>query len=216
MTLLTRCLTWLWLLAGSSAGAAGPDDETVRRTLAGVFDRSEFDESPRGLDLRRMLAELFAWLGSLLDAAPGLFWLLLLGCLLLLGLLVGHLVWTVCSALSWNRRRKGEEHVQRRRRLSASFAAAAEKAAADGDYTEAVRCLFLCLVHHFDESGRLSFLPSGTNREYLEQFVGRPTVHADLAVFVETLDHDWYGQRPTPPEQYRRCRDLFDRVYGWA
>ncbi len=201
---------------GPAEPPASPTPEQVRRTLDEVFSRSEFKPTSPWFDWQRLLAQFFDWLGSLSGTAPLLFWCLLLGCLALLVLLLAHLGRLVYSVLSASRRARGDRDSQQRRQLSGSFAAAADHSAAAGDFTEAVRCLFLCLVFHFDESGRISFLPSGTNREYLGQFTDRPDVSRDLAVFVDTLDENWYGQQPTPVEQYNRCRALFDRIYRFA
>jgi Domain of unknown function (DUF4129) len=194
----------------------GPSPERIHKALRGVFARREFDRTPPLVDLQQLLKRFFEWLGSLSGTAPVLYWLLLIGCIMLLALLVWHIVWTVFSAFSYGRRARQDENVKQRRRLSVSYAAAADKAAAAGDYTEAVRCLFLCLVHNFDESGRLTYLPSGTNREYLGQFSDRPAVYRDLAVFVDTLDDNWYGQRPTPPEQYRLCLERYDSIHRFT
>jgi Domain of unknown function (DUF4129) len=194
-------------------GGGDPSPERIRRSLDDVFARREFNPSPSRVDLGQSLTNVFAWLGSLSSSAPGLFWVILIGCLVLLTLLVTHLSWTIHSAFSAARRaRQAGEGQQQRRRLSETYATAADQADAAGNYTEAVRCLFLALVYHFDESGRISYLPAGTNREYLREFANRPAILRDLGVFVDILDDNWYGQQPTPPEHYRRCREMFDRI----
>ncbi len=188
--------------------------EQIQHALDAVFKRPEFDDRPSFFGLGDLLARFFAWLASLHGTAPLLYWVLLAGCVLLLGLLLSHLGWVVYSAVSHRRGGGGSAHErQRRRAMSEAFAEAANKAVRAGDYTEAVRCLFLCLVYHFDENDRVAYLPSGTNREYLAGFADRPAVYHDLALFVDTLDDNWYGQQATPPEQYQRCRKIFDAIY---
>ena len=190
-----------------------PTPERIRRALDAVFGRPEFNPASRRVDVQQSLVDFFTWLGSLSTTSPLQYWLLLIGCLLLLTVLVAHISWTILSAFSAARRfRRAGESVRQRRRLSAAAATAADQAATAGDYTEAVRCLFLALVYHFDENGRIIYSPSGTNREYLLAFADRPGVLRDLAVFVDILDDNWYGQQPTPPEQYHRCRELFARM----
>jgi len=222
LRLLTLFAVWPLFPAWSAGGAVallhgegeGPPSERIRKVLDDVFARREFDTTPPWIDLAKILARFFAWLGSLSGGAPVLFWVLVIGCVVVLTLLLIHISWAVLSVIAAARRARREmAGQQRRRHLSGSYATAADQAARAGDFTEAVRCLFLCLVYHFDESGRISFLPAGTNREYLGRFADRPAVHGDLAVFVDTLDDNWYGQRPTPPEQYRQCRDRFDSIY---
>jgi Domain of unknown function (DUF4129) len=220
--LLTLFTAWPFSLTWSAGGAfallhtegEGPSPERISKALDDVFARREFDTTPPWINLAKMLADFFAWLGSLSGSAPVLFWVLVIGCVVVLTLLLIHISWAVLSVISAAQRARREMAGQQQRRyLSGSYATAADQAARAGDFTEAVRCLFLCLVYHFDESGRISFLPAGTNREYLGRFADRPAVHRDLAVFVDTLDDNWYGQRPTPPEQYRQCRDRFDSIY---
>jgi hypothetical protein len=191
--------------------------EQVQHALDAVFKRPEFDERPSFFRLGELLARFFAWLASLHGTAPVLYWVLLLGCVILLGLLLSHLGWVVYSALFYRRGGSSAAERQWRRHLSRDYAEAASQAARAGDYTEAVRCLFLSLVYHFDESGRVTYLPSGTNREYLAGFADRPAVYRDLALFVDILDDNWYGQQTTSPQQYQRCRSVFDAIdTQWA
>jgi hypothetical protein len=199
----------LALLFGGEARAQ-PDADRVRQELARVFERREFNPST---DDWAWLRNFFEWLGTLHTEQPALYWVILIGCLVLLALLLGHMVWTVRRAFVFSRRVTNEaETREQRRRLSERFREQAEARAAEGEYTEAVRLLFLSLVHAFDESGRLLFQPALTNREYLRSFAGRPALERELAVFVELLDANWYGQHPTSPGQYEECRALYDAV----
>src|SRR4051794_26841521 len=87
--------------AGALAALAAvpqPSDDEVRRRLAEVFSRPEF---PPGGGSRNLLARLLDWIGGLFrwlsglhQTAPPLYWLLLVGCLVLLALLVTHIAWT--------------------------------------------------------------------------------------------------------------------------
>jgi hypothetical protein len=136
---------------------------------------------------------------------------LLVSLVLLLALLVGHIAWTVRRMFSAGARAAANEE-EKRARLSRTYWEEAQRQAAQGEYTEAIRYLFLSLVYRFDERGRVSFQKAYTNREYLTLFADRPPVHADLKVFVDTLDDYWYGQRPTGSQQYEACRALYDHL----
>lgn len=205
----------LLLTAGLAAGpavAASPEPQRARQALEEVFSRREFSPGKEPLGwlkwLLQWLIPVFSWLGSLYQENPFLFWLLLIGSLLLLVLLLGRLAWAVRGVWVYSSRPHNALEMQRRR-LSAGYVEAAGQAAEAGDFTEAVRCLFLSLVYRLDESGRLAFEPALTNHEYLRHFVDRPEVFRSFQVFVQVLDDNWYGQQPTAPEQYQHCRALF-------
>jgi hypothetical protein len=192
----------------------GPAPEAVRRELERVYARPEFRR--RGGDpwaeFLDALGRFFSWLGGLHGESPALFWLVLAGCVTLLALLTGHIAWTVFRAVHGGQRAAADSPAEERRRLSAGFRAGAETRAAAGDFTEAVRLLFLSLVYAFDEAGRVPFRPALTNREYLGFFEDRPAVAQSLRVFVDLLDANWYGLRPTGGDEYEDCRALYDRV----
>jgi len=183
--------------------------------LQEVFASPEFSPQEQTLSewLRKQLVRLFAWLGGLREANPVLFWLLLVGCLLLLLLLGIQIGWTVRRALAGGSRlRVAETEQARRQRQSRAYWEEAQRRAGQGDFTEAIRFLFLSLVYSFDESGRVGFQQAYTNREYLSLFADRPEVREELAVFVDTLDDRWYGQRPTDPGLYEKCLALYESL----
>ena len=160
------------MLAVAAAPLAS-SPEGIRRAADGVFQRPEFGEF-RGRQptswFVRQVREFFAWLGSLHAISPGLFWLLLIGCLVALVALIAVIVFQVLSVFSMAGRRAGNAAARdaRRLHLSGGYRDEADRRAAAGDYTEAIRHLFLSLVYRFDERGRVSFQKAYTNREYLD------------------------------------------------
>ena len=159
------------------------------------------------------LADVIGWLGGLRAASPLGFWLLLLGATTLLLILAGHIAWTVRRVMRVDRKlRQREEGEEERRRLSLTHWECARLRATQGDFTEAIRYLFLSLVYHFDESGRVLFQQSFTNREYLSLFDDRPAVRSELTVFVDALDEHWYGQRPTDRSLYDNCLSHYENL----
>ena len=215
-----------WHLLGAGVvllGAAGsgkaippsPDEPVIRQTLAEILNRPEFRQGAEQSDrLEDPLVRFFAWLASLRETHTLLYWLLLGTSLTLLALLVAVLLWKVSQLFVAGMNPGGiaETPAQRRNRLSASYREEALHRAAAGDYTEAIRYLFLSLVYRFDESGRVGFQQAITNREYLALFAVRPVVQAERKVFVDTLDDHWYGQRPTDAHRYEECRGLYERL----
>jgi hypothetical protein len=195
--------------------APHPGGDTVREHLERVLSRPEFRKGGMNLSwLWDSLRHFFEWLGSLSVTAPVLFWLLLVGCVLLLALIVFHIGWTVRRMLAVDpagARGRGDAAAQRAR-LSLAYREEARERAARGDFTEAIRFLFLSLVYRFDEEGRVLFRQASTNREYLALFADRPQVGQDLRVFVDVLDANWYGQRPTDRRHYEECLALYDRL----
>jgi hypothetical protein len=193
---------------------APPDDDTIRHHLDDVLSRPEFHpEENFWVQLVKLINRFFGWLNGLGDSSPALFWLLLTGLVIVLILLVSHIAWSVVKVLRLPGHISPEDDLKGRRgRLSSACREEAARHAAAGNFTEAIRFLFLALVYRFDESGRVSFQKAYTNREYLTHFGDRPSLYRDLKVFVDTLDDNWYGQRSTERERYENCLALYESL----
>jgi hypothetical protein len=216
MTQVPWNIDWPALALPAAGGdAPHPGGDAIRQHLERVLSRPEFRKGGMNLSwLGETLRRFFESLGSLYTTAPVLFWVLLIGCLLLLALIIFHIGWTVRRMLAVDpaaARGRGETAAQRAR-LSQAYRDEARERAARGDFTEAVRFLFLSLVYRFDEEGRALFQQAYTNREYLALFADRPQVRQDLRVFVDVLDANWYGQRPTEEHHYQECLALYERL----
>ena len=215
--LLHRPLALLTAAGALLAVAAGPPDpgpDQIRQMAGEVFRRPEFNtDSNHATWLTRLLRDFLAWLGDLHGSFPVLYWALLVGCLLALAALIVLIVLQVRSAFTRSDREyNGASLRAQRMELSENHRAEANRQAALGDYTEAVRHLFLSLVFRFDERGRVSFQKAYTNREYLDLLRDRPAVRNGLQVLVDSLDEYWYGQRSCEREQYDACRAVYDRL----
>jgi Domain of unknown function (DUF4129) len=199
------------------AAPAPPPPEQIRRQLSEVLARPEFspqDSFSFWRTLGEALFKFFRWLGTLWTANPPLFWVILIGCIALLILMIALIVFQVRAALgggSGRAKGKAAAAAERVRRSRACRDEALRRAAA-GEYTEAIRYLFLSLVYRFDESGRVSFQKAYTNREYLSLLDARLPVREQLRVFVDTLDDHWYGQRPSDRPQYERCLQIYEQL----
>ena len=194
------------------AVAASP--ESIRETREAVFDRPEFRTgSARDNWVLRAFRDFFRWLGSLHEASPLLFAILVTVCIVLLVLLVVHIVRQVSRAFAIVRRMKPEEAERARRRiLSEAYRDDAIRFADTGDFTEAIRHLFLSLVYRFDERGRVSLHTAYTNREYLDLLDDRTPARDALRMMVDLLDIHWYGQSRCDAEQYRACLRDYERL----
>jgi hypothetical protein len=196
-----------------------PGEEEIHNKASEILARPEF--SSKGpfnfwIWLGEKLLEWFRSLGALGQTAPLLYWSLLIGCSITLVLLLAHIILTFRKLL-WSRAGSADdfdddELREKRGRLSIAYREEAFHCASRGDFTEAIRYLFLSLVYHFNESGRILFRKNFTNREYLALFQDRPEVYAHLKVFVDTLDDRWYGQRSSEPAQYENCLTLYQSL----
>lgn len=192
-----------------------PTGEEIRDKLADIFARPEFSPQPDSLlsALVELLVAFFVWLGELHATAPVLFWVLLIGCIVLLLLLAAHITWTVRRVLfAGGRAASAAKGREERRRLSQSYFEEARLKAGKAEYTEAIRFLFLALVYRLDETGRVNFQQAYTNREYLGLFEDNPPLQGNLRVFVDILDDHWYGQQPTDLQHYQGCLALYETI----
>lgn len=201
----------LWLPLPAAAAAPEPGEPEIREKLEEVFSRPEFQpQEIRESFLERWISKFFAWLASLRGESPLLFTFLISTFIALLIALLVYLAWWARWSFSERGAAAGAVAAERRRQLSLACREEAEHRAALGEYTEAIRHLFLSLVYRFDESGRVSFLRAYTNREYLTLFHDRPTEQTTLTVFVDALDDHWYGQRPAERAEYDACVRLYE------
>jgi hypothetical protein len=194
---------------------AHPADDEIRKHLEEILTRPEFGAKVDDFWRRfwQTIAESLRNLSGLQDTAPIVYWFLIAACLGLLALLVIHIVWSVRRILFVGAGgTESESSAETRGRLSIGYRDEAHRQAAAGEYTEAIRFLFLSLVYRFDESGRVLFPRAYTNREYLSLFEGRVPMRSQLQVFVDALDEYWYGERTVAQEEYERCRLLYEQM----
>jgi uncharacterized membrane protein YhaH (DUF805 family) len=202
----------LVLLAGAPLFAAASPDE-IRAKRNEVFERPEFRSSNAANNwIVRQLRDFFHWLGTLYDVSPFLFWTIFIGCVLILIVLIAHIAITVRRAFAIGRAVTAAGEAAQRRILSENYREEAFRRAAEGEYTEAVRYLFLSLVYRFDERGRISLHKAYTNREYLDLVEENSRARDALRVMVDTLDDHWYGQTACGVEQYEACRREYERL----
>jgi hypothetical protein len=192
-----------------------PADDEIRKHLEEILARPEFGAKVDDLWRRfwQKIADFLGSLSGLQDTSPVVYWFLIVACLGLLALLVIHIIWSVRRVLFVGAGgSESESSAETRGRLSIGYRDEAHRRAVAGEYTEAIRFLFLSLVYRFDESGRVLFPRAYTNREYLSLFEGRMPMRSQLQVFVDALDEYWYGQRTVAQEQYERCRLLYEQM----
>jgi hypothetical protein len=198
----------------AAAPAAHPSDTEIRGRLDDIMSRPEFKPGEDfWLRVLRGINVFFQWLAELRQTQPVLFFLLIVACLAALALFVALVIWMSSRIFRFSSRVPSQDNrAAERQRLSTRYWEDARRLAATGEFTEAVRFLFLSLVYRFDEAGKVAFQKALTNREYLAHFEDRRPVHARLKVFVDTLDDHWYGQRPTDRKRYEACLALYGQL----
>lgn len=208
MSVVARLLS----LPGVADQAPPLDPDKIHRRLENILSRPEFNQGNLNWILEAIRA-FFQWLGDLSTTAPILFVLVVGSLVLVLVLLLAHITWSITRVFTYTpETAAARAAAEQRQRLSLAHRQGALEHAARGEFTEAIRFLFLSLVYRFDEEGRVLFQRAYTNREYLTLFADRPRVNEDLRVFVDTLDDHWYGQQPTDAGRYQECLSLYERL----
>jgi hypothetical protein len=192
-----------------------PDPNAIRRVAEQVIRRPDYniDAPPEdGLNLAelflralfRCLQAFFEFIKLIDGLPPVLYWLVIIGMCVVVVAIVGHIVWTIYSL--FQRRQTSREF-----RLSTSQSSdpavlerQAHEAGAAGDYVAAVRLLFRAALRRLEQAENRKFRRGATNRDYLRRYRGTPVFSA-LNVFVETIDHKWYGRELCVREDYEDC-----------
>jgi hypothetical protein len=202
------------LLPGAAGGTPSADPDAIHSRIARILSRPEFGQNQGNLNwIWEAIRTFFEWLGGLSTTAPILFVILVGSLIAALVLLLTHITWTITRVFTYTPDAvAAQAAAEQRQRLSQAHRQEALARAALGEFTEAIRFLFLSLVYRFDEEGRVLFQRAYTNREYLTLFADRPRVNEDLRVFVDILDDHWYGQQPTDAGRYQKCLSLYERL----
>jgi hypothetical protein len=176
--------------------------ESLRAATAPPSDRKGFLEwlGETWQDLQHALADLQV-------ESPLLYWLTLAGLLLVLGLLLLHIGWTIARAVRDYRADAPEavtvERAERRRR-HAEWLEAARDAARHGDRRAAVRMLVLSLLALLEERNVLHYATSWTTREILGRLGAKIGATREIAAFGRGVERASYGAAEPLPEEFAR------------
>ena len=189
-------------------------DPAALDKLAGVLARAEFrspaEKPPTPFDewLEEFSRWLDRWLSRLLFADEarvlGIDWVVLIaGGLVLAG--VAFFFWRNVRAHMVREAALAQETAESNGLSAATAAKQARALAANANYRQAVRYLYLTALLTLDERGVLRYDKALTNREVLrraEQAAGSPLAQA-MSPVVDTFDQVWYGFAPVDDEAYR-------------
>ena len=193
-----------------------PADEEVRELAQEILARDEFARW-RGVDselfvaIGRWIVDYLRWMDRISVESPILYWLILLGFLLVALALVGHIIWSIRVALST----PGPPPPSRMVNSPPRWADEAEQLAAEGRFLEASHRLALGSIQLLVRSGRIDLGRSDANR-VLRERVRRASLPRELCMeFLRLLDRfeqRWFRDRTEDGELYRSWCELHSRL----
>jgi hypothetical protein len=204
------------------AAVTRPPVEVLRRDLDRILSQPEYRRREAdwlyGLVIRALRSLLVWWrdhvanrLEGLAERAPILYWGVVVLTALLAVLLIYHIYVTMRSAFGTGRRRGAKARQPAEAGASTQPEALleqAEAAAAAGRFAEALRYLYLALIHHLDRADIVRYDRSRTNQEYLRQARRHPAVLEPLKAVTALADRAWYGHYALGWTEYERCHEL--------
>jgi len=82
------------------------------------------------------------------------------------------------------------------------------------DFRNAIRALYLATLLYLHERDILTYDKSATNREYLRQLEGQPSLQNALKSAVYIFDDVWYGYKPCTADTLAEYRSLVKMLEG--
>lgn len=203
-----------------------PDDNVLREKLRDVLARPDYRLDPPGdsaawfiemlLTVLSWLIWPFKWVYNFSEGLPEfLRWLIVLAMIVVLGVVVGHIVYTVVSALRGSNREKFALPTESasQRITAAELETLAEQAAERGELVVAVRYLFRASLARLELREKKMTRRGLTNREHLRRYRGTPFFDP-LEILVSTIEWKWYGEQPCADEDWESCRQAYRSVAG--
>ncbi len=196
-------------------GGLDASDERVRELASEILARDDYAALRVDVEfwerLLGWLAEWAEWLEALRVDAPGLYWLVLAGLLLLALLLLAHVVWTVSLAL----RMPPPEPVPRGTGPGPGLLERAESLAAEGRFLEASRQVELATLELLLEQRVIELARSEPNRVLRRRLreARLPDVERrQLLGLLDRLEAGLFRDREEDPDLYAGWRSLHRRV----
>lgn len=220
----------LALTVGGLAAPPRPPVEQLRGDLERILARAEYRQADTGwlqAALIRALRAISQWLdehvGDRLDAiadrAPVIYWAIVGVMFAMAALLIYHIYLTMRSAFGPGRRRRRVEKAQPEPEIEnepQTLRERAEEEAAAGRFAEALRYLYLALIHHLDRREVLRYDRSRTNHEYLRQAREHPRVLGPLRKVTGLADRAWYGHYGLGRPEYEQAAELVQLAWQEA
>jgi hypothetical protein len=204
-----------------TAERALPPPAAIREAAREVLARPYFDldsagprdQTPLFLEIIRWILTPFRWLFEILDGLPVVVtWLIVLTCLVLSAVLIGHIIFALARAIRGPLfQRNVHLNATAKEHDPKEFERQADLAVAREDYIGAIRWLFRATLRRLELFEKKKFRPGITNRELLRRYRASPLAESLLS-FVDTIDVKWYGQMPCGQAEYISCRNEHGRI----
>jgi hypothetical protein len=190
---------------------AAPD--SLRSILDSVFASSAYAWRPQdeaGTVIVRYWRRLLEWLASLQEANPLLFKVLVAGLVFVLLTILGHALWLLVRTVRGAALPVSDDLAEAptARRNAAWYLSAADRAAADGHFAEALQLAFVGLALTLDDRGLLRYHPSKTPAECSREARLVPEDRTRLGSLVRTLYTCAFGGARCGPAEYIAWREL--------
>ena len=153
------------------------------------------------------LLKPFIWLFESLHGLPmPLRVLVVILLVVILVALIIHMVWSILVAIR-GKKPDGLNRLKSRTRQidPREVERAAERAAADGRYLEAVRQLFRAVLLRIEQAEAKKLRLGITNRELLRRYQ-KSSIVDPLSSLIDIVDRKWYGKEDCGPGDYEVCR----------
>ena len=192
-------------------------DNRIRDLAHEILARPEYAAArptPAETWFLSMLRRLFDWLenlGSLRETAPGLYWLILVGLLVVFVLLVAQIVWSISAALSAP---EPQERLGSTGQLR-DPAADAEQLAAAGNFLEAAHSLMIASFRTLAERSVIDLRPDRSNR-WIRRALRDSKLNEELVTEIDRLvartERHWFGDRENRADIYAQWKSAFDQL----
>ena len=186
---------------------AAPSDAQVRALAEEILRRSEYAHWRSALWIERALA----WLTSLSESRPPLYWVLLGSLLVLALVMIAHVTIAVRAALAVPPRPTPESPGA----TGPDFVAEAEVLAASGRFLEATRRLQLAVIELLLRRRIVTLARSESNRILRARLNEAPLPEADrrdLVALVDRFERSWFRDRTGDRALYEAWRGLHERL----
>jgi hypothetical protein len=206
----------------AQSGGPLPDPQAVRQTARDVLARPEYHlETPNDFSdamaeflalIHRALEAIRRWFAWLHEMSPLLAFSIVVALLISVGLLLGHIGWTLVTVVRGDRRALDAlADLSGRKVDPAEIAREADDAGARGNYILGVRLLYRACLARLEQAEEKPFRPGATNREHLHRYRATP-LYDWLARLVSVIDLKWYGDEPCLASDFAECRDAYERI----
>lgn len=191
-------------------------DDRVRDLAHEILSRPEYAAMrPTTMEnwLIQAIDRIVDWLrsfGGLRVSAPGLFWTIIAGLLLILVLMVAQIVAAISAAM-----RAPEPTRPTSTGPLRDPAAEAEQQAAAGNFLEAAHNLMLATFRTLAEGSVIELRPDRSNR-WIRRAIRESKLNDELAREIDGLvartERHWFGDRENSPDIYSRWKSAFDQL----